>query len=313
MMRIAGTAGRRSWPLLALVVVLVTGRIAVAQTTVPVIHVGSAGKEADAEVYYALDEGFFTQAGLDVDVQTLANGAAIASGVASGALDIGDSNVLSLAVARERGLPFVLLAPGAVYAHANPTTQFVVAPSSAYKTARDLDGATVAGVSLGGLDQISMEAWIEQNGGDPATVKFVELPPGQMVPSLQRGNVAAASLADPFLTAALGENAVRVLGNNYDAVAGDFAITAWFSTSDWAKTHPDLVRKFADVMAQTADWANANHAAAAAILFKYTKGDVGKSRVRFGRRLDPALIQPVLDAGYRYKALKRAARAGEMV
>jgi NitT/TauT family transport system substrate-binding protein len=301
------------WPLFAIVAVLLTGQVAAAQPTLPVIHVGSAGKEADAEVYYALDEGFFAKAGLDVQVQTLANGAAIASGVASGALDIGDSNVLSLAVARERGLPFVLLAPGAVYSHANPTTQFVVAPSSSYKTAKDLAGATVAGVSLGGLDQISMQAWIEKNGGDPSTVKFVELPPGQMASALQRGTVAAASLADPFLTAALGQNDVRVLGNNYDAVAADFTISAWFSTSAWAKSHPDLAKKFADVMAQTADWANAHHDAAAAILLKYTKADASTSRLRFGRRLDPALIQPVLDAGYRYSALKAPVRASDLL
>ncbi len=300
-----------SWSLVAIVALLVTGRVAGAQPD-PVIHIGSAGKEADAEVYYALDLGFFKKAGLNVDVQTLANGPAVAAAVASGALDIGDANVLSLAIAREKGLPFVLLAPGAVYAHTNPTTQFVIAPSSTSKSAKDLNGTTVAGVSLGGLDQISIQAWIEQNGGDVSTVKFVELTPAQMVPALQRGTVAAASLADPFLTVALGQGDVRVLGNNYDAVGNDFAISAWFSTSDWAKSHPDLAKKFADVLAQTADWANANHDAAAAILLKYTKVDAAKSHVRFGRHLDPLLIQPVLDAGYRYKALKNPTRATDM-
>ncbi len=286
-------------------------RVARAQSDAA-IRIGSAGKESDAQVYYAQDLGSFAKAGLTVDVQTLPNGAAVASAVASGALDIGDANLLSFAVAREKGLPFKLIAAGALYTHAAPTTQFVVAPAAAIHSAKDLNGQTVAGVSLGGLDQIAMEAWIDKNGGDATTVKFVELTPGAMVPALVRGTVAAASLADPFLTVALAQNDVRVLGNDYDAIANDFIFTAWFATTDWAAKNPQAVRRFADAIAQTSDWANASHDQAAAILMKYTKVDASRSHVRFARRLEPALIQPVLDAGLTYMALKTPVRAGDL-
>ena len=278
-----------------------------------VIHVGSAGKEADAQVYYAIDMGFFKQAGLNVEVETLPNGSAVAAAVASGALQIGDSNTLSLAVARERGLPFALIAPGAEYRSDSPATLLVVAADGPIKSLRDMQGKTIAGASIGGLDQVSIEAWADVNHLDYKSMKYIELPPGSMIPALQRGTIAAASVADPSLTAALDLKQVRVLSPNYDAIGKTFMWTVWFSTSTWAADNPVLVKKFAAVMVQTALWANANHAKAASILFKYTKFDAHESHVKFATKLDPAEIQTVLDAAYRYKAIKTEMKAAELM
>jgi NitT/TauT family transport system substrate-binding protein len=278
-----------------------------------VLVVGTAGKETDAEVYYAQDMGFFKKAGLNVEVQTLANGAAVASAVASGAMQIGDSNTLSLATARQKGLPFVIFAPGAIYSSASPTTALAVSVNGPVHTAKDLTGKILAGVSLGGLDQLSLEAWVDKNGGDSASAKYVELQPSLMVAALERGTVAAASLPDPALDAAVTAGSVRIIGNNYDSIAKTFMITGWFATGDWLAKNPDVAKKFAAAMAETADWANANHDRAAEILLKYTKIDTRKSHVRFANRLSAAIVQPVLDAGAQYKMLDKSVTLGDLI
>ena len=275
--------------------------------------VGTAGKETDAEVYYAQDMGFFKKAGLNVEIQTLANGAAVASAVASGALQIGDSNTLSIATARQKGLPFVIFAPGAVYDGASPTTALAVAVSGPIRNGKDLNGKVLAGVSLGGLDQLSLQAWLDKNGGDSTSAKYVELAPGQMVAALERGTVTAASLPDPMLDAAVTEGTVRIIGNNYDSIAKTFMVTGWFATSDWLAKNRDVAKKYADAMAETAAWANANHDKAAEILFKYTKIDTRKSHVRFAARLTPAIVQPVLDAGAQYKMLDKSVGLNDLI
>lgn len=276
------------------------------------IVVGTAGKETDAEVYYAQELGFFKKAGLNVEIQTMANGAAIASAVASGALQIGDSNTLSLATARKKGLPFVIFAPGAVYQSTTPTTSVAVAPGSTIMSAKDLTGKVLAGVSLGGLDQLSLMTWLDKSGGDSASVKFVELPPSQMVAALERGTVAAVSLPDPQLDAALANGSARVIGNNYEAIAKTFMITGWFATNDFLAKNPDVAKRFADAMAETAAWANANHEKAAEILLKYTKIDAKKSHVRFAARLNAVIVQPVLDAGVQYKMLDKSVTVADL-
>jgi NitT/TauT family transport system substrate-binding protein len=275
--------------------------------------VGTAGKETDAQVYYAQDMGFFKKAGLNVEIQTLPNGAAVASAVASGALQIGDSNTLSLATARQKGLPFVIFAPGAIYSSTAPTTALAVSVNGPVHTAKDLTGKILAGVSLGGLDQLSLEAWVDKNGGDSASAKYVEVQPSLMVAALERGTIAAASLPDPALDAAVSAGTVRIIGNNYDSIAKTFMITGWFATGDWLAKNPDVAKKFAAAMAETADWANANHDRAAEILLKYTKIDTRKSHVRFANRLSAAIVQPVLDAGAQYKMLDKSVTLGDLM
>jgi NitT/TauT family transport system substrate-binding protein len=154
---------------------LCAGHAGAGAQTLPVIHVGTTGKETDAQAFYAADLGFFQRAGLNVDVQVLANGAAIASAIAGGALQVGNTNVLTLAKAYEHGLPFSIIALSAIYSETSPATVFAVAPDGVIPSAKSLGGKVIAGVSLGGLDQLSMEAWIDQHGGDASAEKYIEL------------------------------------------------------------------------------------------------------------------------------------------
>jgi len=50
-------------------------------------------------------------------------------------------------------------------------------------------------------------------------------------------------------------------------------IAGWFATTAWADAHPDLVRRFAAAMRETALWANRNPAQSLPILVKYIKLD----------------------------------------
>ncbi len=60
--------------------------------------------------------GFFAKAGLDVKITPSQSGAAIASAVASNAVDIGWTPPVSLAIAHVKHVPFVIVAPAALYA-----------------------------------------------------------------------------------------------------------------------------------------------------------------------------------------------------
>ncbi|MEA2689803.1 MAG: NitT/TauT family transport system substrate-binding protein, partial [Candidatus Eremiobacteraeota bacterium] len=88
----------------------------------PVLRVATTPIDIGAQVLWAKDEGFLKKAGVDAEISLINNGAAIAAAVASGAVDIGQANLVSLATAHERGLPFVLIAPGGFYTSSEPTT-----------------------------------------------------------------------------------------------------------------------------------------------------------------------------------------------
>jgi len=281
-----------------------------AQTS-PVLHVATGGKETDAEVFYAQELGYFTKAGLNVEITIMQNGAAIGSAVVAGSLQVGSSSTLIIANAQAKGLPFAFIAPGGQYNDAMPSTVLVVPATSTIQSAKDLAGKTIAVLSLRGIDQSSTEKWIDDNGGTSAGVKFVEISPPEMPAALARGTVDAAMLAEPYLDSA--KTSVRVLGKAYGAVAKSWLIAGWFSSTDWIAQNPDTVRKFADVMRQSADWANANPVKAAAILSKYTKASIDRIHTTYGRTLDPALIAPVIDIGVQYKILPKAVPPTDLI
>ncbi len=282
---------------------------------VQTLKVATTPTDIGSQVFYAQDKGFFKANGLDAQIQVISNGAAVTSAVMSGALDVGQSNVASLASAHEHGLDIVIIAPAGKYSSKVPTTALVVAKNSPIKTAKDLNGKTLAGNGIKNITQVGAFAWMEKNGGDTSTTKFVEMPFPDMPGALAAGRIDAAVIAEPELSTALAKGDVRVLGNCYDGIAKEFMIGAWFTTGSWAKAHPDLVKRFSKAMSQTAEWANKNQTASGEILMKYTKIVItpGMKRASYAEKLDPALVQPLIDSAAKYGITKAAFPAASII
>jgi NitT/TauT family transport system substrate-binding protein len=94
--------------------------------------------------YYAKQMGYFERNGLDAEVSSMANGAAILSAVSGGALDIGSADLVALSYAHTKGLPFTILFPGGLYTAKTPTDALLVPASSTVQKAADLNGKTIA-------------------------------------------------------------------------------------------------------------------------------------------------------------------------
>ena len=297
----------------ALAFVLAAPAAAPAQQT-QTLHVATTPIDLGAEVLYAKDRGFFAKAGLDVQVELMSSGAAIAAGVASGSLDVAQANIVSLASAHERGLPFVIVAPAGLYVSGEPTTSLVVAKTSAVRSARDLENKTIAINGLRNITQIGADAWIAAHGGDTAKVRYVELPFPQMAAALATGRVDAAVIAEPELSDALAGGA-RALAQPYTAIADRFLIGGWFVTRPWARAHPEQLRRFAAAIVEAGRWANGHRSESARILEKYTKVHVsaGMRRAVYADRLDAAQVQPLVDAAAKYGSLRAAFPAAELL
>jgi NitT/TauT family transport system substrate-binding protein len=263
--------------------------------------------DAGSEAFYAKDQGFFAKQGLDVTVNPVGNGPAIAAAVASGAVDIGFSNALSIETAYKKGLPFVFIAPAAIYSSAAPTSVLMVPKDSPLKTAKDLNGKTIAVNGLRNIAEYAPSNWIDKNGGDSSTVKFIELSPAETPAALEAHRIDAAHVAEPQISQAKATS--RIFAKTYDLLGDGFMIAGYFTTRPWADAHPDLVRKFQAALRETARWANAsaNTDASADIMAKYAKLDPalvrGSVRAKFGDTLSAAAIQPTIDLAARYKLL----------
>jgi NitT/TauT family transport system substrate-binding protein len=279
-------------------------RIAGAQDQ-PVIHVAVSAFEAQAGVYYAQELGLFKRAGLNIEIQQLQGGEAIVAAIVSTAIQIGAGNPIPLANAHLRGIDVVLVAPGTINDNTmTPAVSgLIVATNSPLKTGKDFAGKTVSVNTLHSIDQIAMESWTDQTGGDAKTVRFVEVPNVTMADATADGRIDGAITADPGYSAGLAGGRVRALANVNAAIAKRFLITAWFATRSWADQHPDVARKYAAIMNDASAWAVKNPEAAAAVLGKYMRLQTARAHERHATTLDPVLLQPLIDAAARYKVI----------
>lgn len=271
------------------------------------------------QAYYAEGLGLFKRAGIETTIMPISNGGAISAAVVAGSADVGYSNVISLAAAHLRGLPLTILAPANMHLRSAPTSGILaVKKSSPYHDAKDLNGKTIAVNGIGNIVHIATRQWLDKNGGDSATVKFVELSLTTMVPALEAGRVDAAALdaiGDPTLGKA--DDPLRRIGSAYDAVALSFAPSVWFTTVSWAEKNPALLKKVVSIMNESAVWANAHHHESAAILAKFTQRPVeqidGAVRATYGEKLTPELIQPDIDVAAKYGVISAKFSARDMI
>ena len=283
----------------------------------PSIRVGTAGQQGNAGVYYAADQGFFKKAGLDVDITTLrrGSGAGVVAAVTGGSLDVGDADLISIAAAHEHGIRISIIAPSAFWVSSAPTGGIIVAKNSPIKTAKDFNGKTIGVPSLEGLSRVATAAWLEQNGADLSSVKFVEMPSSSMPPAVARGQIDAGVLTEPTLSLSLTDN--RIAASPYDAIAKQFNETGWFAADEWIAKNPQAVLRFAAAIKDANRWANANPDAAEAIFMKYsgTTPDQLKNAVhtRYGEVIDVAHMQPVLDAAAKYKSIPAPLAARDLI
>jgi NitT/TauT family transport system substrate-binding protein len=239
-----------------------TGTQTVALGVIPIIDV--------APVYLGQEQGFFEEQGIELEISTGQGGAAIVPGVASGSIDIGFGNNFSLVVAASAGLPLRVIV-SAVDSTRDPERDpfTIVTADPAITRPADLAGKRVATNTVNAIGDSVVSASVRADGGDPATIDFVELPFPDMAAALQAGDVDAAWLVEPFVTLA-EQQGVRVLTtplNDFTDV--QIEISTYFTSAQFASENADVVEGFTTAMEQSLTYAQENPDAVRAILPTY--------------------------------------------
>jgi NitT/TauT family transport system substrate-binding protein len=278
------------------------------------VHLGVTPNDDMIAVVYAKQSGMFERAGLDVTIDRAQNGAAIAAAVAADAYDIGKSSTTPLFDAHVRGLPFVLVAPAAIYEASAPYGGIVTAV--ALHDGRDLNGKLIGTGTENDIGTLGIKAWMDKNGGDPQSVKHLEVPISAVPAAIEQHRIDGGEMVYPPLARAMASGTLHFTPT-LSAIAPVFMLSAWFTTKEYSDRHPDVVKTFARVVAEAATYTNAHHAETVSLLSDFTgvpAADIAHmTRVRNGTTLDPALIQPVIDASVKYGDLKKSFAASELI
>lgn len=293
---------------------------AVAQSALSIVKAAWSPTDLSSPGFYARDLGYFKDVGIDLRIEPMTSGSAVAAAVASGTIDLGFSNLLALVAAHVKGLPFTMIAAGNLaISGPHPAIGLLsVKTSSPIQTAKDLEGKTVAVDSLGSFSVLGVRNWMDKGGADSKTVHFIELPYSAMPAAIASGRVDAGCLtypADPTL----GQpgDPLRLVAGVYNVIADRFLFTAWFSTNSWVNAHRGVAKRLADAIVRASVWGNTHQTEGATILAKYvnqTPEEINAApRAIYGTNLSLNLVQPTIDLLARYGVIPAVFPAREMI
>ncbi|MET3720985.1 MULTISPECIES: ABC transporter substrate-binding protein [unclassified Arthrobacter] len=211
-----------------------------------------------APIYLGNNQGFFKDEGLQLDIQTATGGAAIVPGVVSGSFDFAFSNLISVMVAKDKGLDLKFVANGASSTgeRGKDVGGIVVPASSSINSAKDLAGKTVSVNNLSNIGDTTIKSAIEKDGGDPSNVKFVEVAFPDAPAALANKQVDAAWILEPFASKAVAEGGT-VVSWNFVERSPELDIAGYFTKSDTIKNKADLTAKFTRAMNKSLEYAQA--------------------------------------------------------
>jgi NitT/TauT family transport system substrate-binding protein len=281
------------------------------------MRVGASLEDTVRPLLWGNAGGYFRKYGLTVEPQATSSGAATIAAVVGGALEAGHTSLLSAFSAHARGVPLKFVAPGWNYIKSDPRGGLLVAKDSPLKTGRDFNGKTFAASAIGDLKSLMIRAWVDQNGGDSTTIKFVEFPSSAEVAALQAGRVDGIVAFDPWIDMALDSGVAKQIGDASAAISVKYLVTCWVATTPFISANPEATNAFYHGMCDAATNANQHPAVVDPVLAPFLRqslADVAKSKhLPLATKLDPADIQPVIDLAARYKAIPTAFPASELL
>jgi NitT/TauT family transport system substrate-binding protein len=188
---------------------------------------------------------YFSSNGLTIKKEQLSSPAQVTPLLLNGQLQFAAADPIGTLVAISQGVPLVMIgvATSSGTDTSNDSTGVLVQANGPIKSAKDLDGQTLAVSAIEGSAQLSAEAAIDELGGDSSTVKFVEVAPQSMNASVGKGTVAGAVTQEPGIT--LGKSAGLT---DLFAPAGqsmpDSPLIVYVTTKSYAEQNPSVVAAF---------------------------------------------------------------------
>ena len=269
-------------------------------------------------LFLAVDKQYFKSEGLDVSLASMVGGAAVMPALASGSINIGWSNVISIYQGHLQGFDFRFVANGAINKRdTNDVFGVCVAPDSPIKSAKDFAGKTVAVNTLRNIMHGATSHWIDANGGDSSRVKWVEIPFPQMAAALVNKQVDAYGGVEPFVTVPAGNQQARILGRQLGAIAPRLLIASYFGSEAWIGRNSSTVKAFVSALNRGIDAHNADPEEAKAVLAKNTKLKPEFFKTMplpaFEKKLLASDLQPMLDVALRYRFVDRKFPVSEVI
>lgn len=259
-----------------------------------------------------MDQGFFEEEGLRIELKQVANPPSGIAAVAGDEVDFNYTPSIPFVNAIANGIDLEIVGAADGYdegtkaaVEADPSLALqhddsgvVAAADSGIARARDLEGKTVSVPARGAQLEVTIAAAVKADGGDPSKINWITLDFPSAVSSLGSGRVDAAGLVVPFLSQAEEGGGELVLSPGLEFF-DDGAVGMWVTSAALAKKDPEIVRSFQAAVEQTNEYAEGHIAEAQQAAADVLKTDLATvqagSQPAFPATVDPADVQSVIE------------------
>jgi NitT/TauT family transport system substrate-binding protein len=197
-----------------------------------------------AAVYWAQDEGFFEDAGLNVTLQPISGGPVGIQTTVAGELDCSFANTIATVVAQTSDVPVTMAVLSS--ALGDESNVIVVKEDSPIQSIEDLDGATIGVNTTNNVGDVAFYNLLDAQGID-IDVQFVEVPFGEMIEGVQGGSIDATHVPEPFRSAALAAG-LRPVADLTEEPNQDLPAAAFVCGDQFVQENPNTTRAFAEAL-----------------------------------------------------------------
>jgi NitT/TauT family transport system substrate-binding protein len=273
-----------------------------------------------AALWAGISQGIFTRHGLDVEVLPAQGGALAIPALTKGDLDFAIGQPFGPFRADLQDLGVVIIGNyAASYATGDDINAVIASKKSGITRPRDLAGHKVSVNSIGAAGDVTIMESVAKDGGDPSTIKFVEVAFPDVPAQLQAGTIDAGWVPEPFVSQLKGRGDTFVVAPYQNTIPGLPTLTA-FTTAKLISQQPAVVDDFAAAMKETLTWAKDpanNTALRQALKTHMTSLPAAVADAlrlpEYTWTIDKASLQQLIDLAVKYKVLPKAPNLDRLV
>ncbi|MFC6881814.1 ABC transporter substrate-binding protein [Actinomadura yumaensis] len=197
-----------------------------------------------AALYIAQQQKYFEQEGLKVKIQPVQQSTQALPALKNGSVDvIAGANYVSFLAANDQGaLKLSILAEAATLT--SNMMNVLVLPKSKIKEPKDLEGKSVAVNIPNNIQSLTLNGILKAKNVDTSKVNYRQFAFPTMAAALEKGQVDAIHVVEPFLSDAQKKLGARVVVDGGSQPVTDMPVSGYVSTQDFASKNPKLAAAF---------------------------------------------------------------------
>jgi NitT/TauT family transport system substrate-binding protein len=243
------------------------------------ITVGTLPIADAADLFIAINKGYFHRAGLTVTPEIIQATSQTTPDLVSGKMDFSLLNYVStMEIEQNSNIRFKYVAPGTVAA-AN-VSEILVPQGSPITSLADLKGKKIGSPqTTGAIGNLAVDATLKAHGVDPRDVTFVAIPFPDEQAALARHQVDAVWATEPFVTVIRKTLGAHPLADTMTGTMSGFLVGGWGTLQGYAQKYPRTVAAFQRAMAQAQQAAASHHGLVVQTVPTYTSTKAGIASV----------------------------------